>query len=380
MKRKGEKKMRRADGSYLNTGTITRLILAVVLFGLYFVVRGIFSGDVELSTQYAELIRAVFLLLSGALSYVPFIAAEMLLYLLIGLTALYILVMIYKMIRHGHVWARLARIASNALALASILLLLFYGLYGPAYTAQPLAERLGIETESVNTEDVHKLRTLTVYMRNQANDYANLVQRDFVDDCTFGSFETMNDMVINAFESAEIGYSVLSGPYAPVKIPYSRRLMNTLGLMGIFVPYTGEAVVNAAAPDQSIPFTMAHEMCHRLAIAREGEANFMAFIVCSESADRRANYSGYFMAYRYCISALSAVDPTAAGEVNAGVNDRLSHDLAQYKDFALSCDNWLSDLGVRVNDFYLKSQGQTEGMDSYGEMVDLLLAEFADIL
>ena len=86
------------------------------------------------------------------------------------------------------------------------------------------------------------------------------------------------------------------------------------------------------------------------------------------------------MAYRYCISALSAVDPTAAGEVNAGVNDRLSHDLAQYKDFALSCDNWLSDLGVRVNDFYLKSQGQTEGMDSYGEMVDLLLAEFADIL
>ena len=33
-----------------------------------------------------------------------------------------------------------------------------------------------------------------------------------------------------------------------------------------------------------------------------------------------------------------------------------------------------------VNDFYLKSQGQTEGMDSYGEMVDLLLAEFADIL
>ena len=372
--------MRRADGSYLNTGTITRLIFAAVLFGLYFLARGIISADVELSQQYSDMIRAFFLILSGALSYVPFVAAEVVLHLLIVAIGVYILVMLYKMVRRGHVLARLARIFANALAMLSIFFVLFYALYGPAYTAQPLADRLGIETESVNTEDVHKLRALTIYMRNQANNYANLVQRDLVDDCTFGSFETMNDMVISAFQSAEIGYSVLSGPYAPTKIPYSRRILNTLGLSGIFIPYTGEAVVNAAAPDQSIPFTMAHEMSHRLAIAREGEANFMAYIVCVESADRRVNYSGYFMAYRYCISALSAADPTAAGEINAGVNDRLSHDLAQYKDFVLSCDSWISRLGDDVNDIYLKSQGQSEGLDSYGEMVDLLLAEYADIL
>ena len=124
-------------------------------------------------------------------------------------------------------------------------------------------------------------------------------------------------------------------------------------------------------------FTMAHEMSHRLSIAPEDEANFMAFLICRSSTDRRANYSGYFMAYRFCIDALSAADSSAAGDISAGVGTLLSRDLAQYKDYALSYDGTLSKIGEKVNDLYLKSQGESSGTASYGEVVQLLLAEYS---
>jgi len=156
--------------------------------------------------------------------------------------------------------------------------------------------------------------------------------------------------------------------------------LSTMGISGIFVPYTAEVVLNPAIPDSGMIFTMAHEMSHRLSIAPEGEANFLAFVVCRASADRRVNYSGYFMAYRSCISALSAVDPEAAGEIQAEVGVNLSHDLASFKDYVLSLDGVIANLGNTVNDSYLKAQGQESGIDSYGEMVDLLLAEYASVL
>lgn len=372
--------MKRKDGSYLNSGTISRFVFAAVLFVLYFIARAVFRADALLCEQYSEMTRTIFLLLSGALSYVKFTVAEILLYLLLGVAGVYGIATIYKICTSGHVWARLLRLLSNAVTLYAVLLVLFFALYGPAYSQRPLAERLGMETQTVSTTNVRKLRTLTEYIRDQANACADLVPRDVGGNCEFGSFETLSTLAVQAFENVERQYAMLTGPYAPVKAPRNKGLLNTLGLTGIFVPFTGEAVVNDRAPEVSLIFTMAHEMSHRLAIAAEDEANFIAFLVCRESADRRANYSGYFMAYRYCISALSAVDSSAAGEVSAGIGENLSRDLAQYKDFALSCDGLISNVSEKVNDSYLKAQGQTAGTASYGALVDLLLLEYADIL
>lgn len=372
--------MKRKDGSYLNSGTISRFVFAAVLVTLYLIARAAFRANPVLCGKYSEMSRAVFLLMSGAVSYVKFAVAEVLLYLLLTVAGLYTLIMIYKMCISGHVWARLARILANAAALYAVLLVLFFALYGPAYSQTPLAERLGMETQAADTADIYELRALTEYMLDRANTYADLVPRDIGGSCEFGSFDTLSALTVRAFENAELKYGILSGPYAPVKAPANKGLMNTLGLTGIFVPFTGEAIVNDQAPAVSLVFTMAHEMSHRLSIAPEDEANFVAFLVCRESSDRRANYSGYFMAYRYCISALSAVDSTAAGEVRAGAGENLSRDLAQYKDFVLSCDGLISSVGEKVNDSYLKAQGQPAGTASYGALVDLLLAEYAQLL
>lgn len=370
--------MKRADGSYLNTGTIYRFISALLLFALFFAARTAFRANVELCDKYCDIIRAASLICSGALSYIRFPVAEIFGYIFLIFFGFYLLFMIYKMCVSGHVMARILRILSNGTVIFAAFVVVFFALYGAAYYASPISEKL--ELESVSSADVYKLRHLTEHMRDKANEYADMVPRGIDGACEFGSFDTMNSVAVKSFENAQLSYEMISGPFAPVKKTVRKNLLSRFGYSGIFIPFTGEAVVNVQEPDSALIFTMAHEMSHRLAIAPEDEANFIAFLVCRASTDRRANYSGYMIAYRYCLSALSSLDAAAAGEVSYGAGKNLTHDLAEYKDFLLSCNGFLSKLADKINDKYLKSQGQSEGSGSYGKVVELLLAEYSSAL
>lgn len=131
-----------------------------------------------------------------------------------------------------------------------------------------------------------------------------------------------------------------------------------------------------------LPFTMCHEAAHRLGIASEQEANFSAFLACSTSDDVRFSYSGYYSAFNYCVNALLAQDPeraqqlvsdALAGANGAGValvlQDRTATQ-AHYRAF----EGPFEDVGTTVNDTYLKSFGEKDGVRSYGLVVDYLLA------
>ena len=84
------------------------------------------------------------------------------------------------------------------------------------------------------------------------------------------------------------------------------------------------------------------------------------------------------MAYRYCIAALSSVSTQSAvnarAAVQAGVNDYLRYDLAQYDAYYASKKN---DVATKVadtaNDTYLKTSGDAAGVASYGQVCDLLV-------
>ncbi len=85
-------------------------------------------------------------------------------------------------------------------------------------------------------------------------------------------------------------------------------------------------------PDVALPFTMAHEMSHRMCIAPERDADFAAFLACSVHPDPQFQYSGYFMAFRYCYKALSSVNAqsaqAAAAKVAQGISQQLAADMS----------------------------------------------------
>jgi hypothetical protein len=162
---------------------------------------------------------------------------------------------------------------------------------------------------------------------------------------------------------------------APPKLVLLSPLMSYLGIGGIFIPFTCEANVNATLPDWEIPFTAAHELAHQRGFAREEEANYVGYLACRAHPDRDFRYSGTFRAALYALGALAQVDRPSYDALRGTVAAPLNRDLAALAAWHRRYESRLGEVQERVNDAYLKTQGQADGVRSYGRMVDLLLAE-----
>ena len=256
--------------------------------------------------------------------------------------------------------------------------LLHTGMYGLNYQAGPISEAIRWNVTEYTLEE---LEQATIYYRDRANDLADLVDRDAGGNVIFPEFEELALEAGNGFESLVLNksYSIFAGNTHPVKKLGWSKMYTSMGITGVTMGITGEAAVNPEIPAVSLPFTMCHEMAHRMCIAIERDANFSAFLACDANTSTEFQYSGYFMAYLYCYEALyaegSAEATTAAARIDSGVKANLRYDLDSYNRFFHdNMDEKASKRANDVNDRYLKISGDKEGVASYSQVSDLLVS------
>jgi hypothetical protein len=151
--------------------------------------------------------------------------------------------------------------------------------------------------------------------------------------------------------------------------------MSRLGITGIFFPFTGEAHVNREVPAPDVPFTASHELAHFRGFAREDEASYVGYLACRSHPDQDFRYSGSLVASAYLMGALAEVDPAAARRLQARRSPGVRRDLEALRAWSERYRGRVEAASQRVNDAYLRSQGQKDGIRSYGRMVDLLVAD-----
>ena len=260
----------------------------------------------------------------------------------------------------------------------SLVWCLHTGIYGLNNYASPLAEDLRL---NVTEYTLAELEDATIYFRDKANELADAMARDEAGALIYDTFEELSDKAGNGYRN--LTYSgeaaVFAGSMAPVKKLAWSDMYSSMGITGMTMPVTGEAAVNPQIPVVSIPFTMCHEMAHRMAIAPERDANLAAFLGCVFHDDPQFVYSGYFMAYRYCINAMnragSAEASAAAARIATGVNAKLKSDMVAYNIFfAERYNKTASAVADAANDAYIKVSGDDAGIRSYGEVCDLLVS------
>lgn len=351
--------------------TALRAAIALVLLILTLFARALFRSSPAIADAYASVFRYAAVLLSGAFSYLPFILAEALLYAGITGVCLYLVFQICLILTREGRLARLLRMAANLAAAAAALWFVFMMSYGFAYYCTPLPDKLGLETRPTEAET---LRDTAAWLMREACALSVSVPRNAEGSMTFGSFDAIADTIASGYDTLASDYGIYRSTYAPVKRVRSWHAMSSFGITGIYIPFTAESCVNPDNTVPALPFTMAHEMAHRLMIAPEDEANFSAFLACRAHSDRRVRYSAYFMAYRYCINALHSADPALSYAVMDMATPELNHDLDELNALIQKYASPVQDAGDAINNAYLKANNQPSGTRSYGEIVDLLVA------
>ncbi len=269
---------------------------------------------------------------------------------------------------------KFVRWLGGLLAACALIWSLHTCIYGLNYYASPLSEDLGMQEHTLTQEDVEKA---TLYFRDGANALALLQNRDENGALVFEDFDALSQKAGAGFEKLikQKGGAVFAGSTAPVKKLGWSGLYTAMGICGFTMPLTGEAAVNPEIPSVSLPYVMCHEMSHRMCIARENDANFAAFLACRENGDVQYVYSAYYMAYRYCISALGVVDFDRAMEIRGQENNLLKQDLTAYDRFFEDNKNEVaSQVADVANDTYIKVSGDESGTASYGQVASLLVA------
>lgn len=263
------------------------------------------------------------------------------------------------------------------LTAAASLFLVHTLVWGLNYYAGPLADDIRMEVqEEYSASD---LADAAAYYRDMANELAGRIPRDGNKQPKYSDFEVLAESAGYGFDVLvhEYYYPVFAGTDLPVKKLGWANLYTSMGITGVTMGVTGEAAVNPQIPDVSLPFTICHEMAHRKCIATEQDANFSAFLACMAHENVQFRYSGYFMAYRYCLNALynagTQEAAAAAARVSQGANALLSGDMADYTEFFdTHRDDRATAVATSANDTYLKTSGDEQGVASYDAVADLL--------
>ncbi len=244
-----------------------------------------------------------------------------------------------------------------------------------AYRGTPLEDKLSLNREKLSADDIYV--TLTTVTSELS---ALIKETDYSESglsvMPYG-FSSLNGKLNAAYKSAAEKYVFLNGFSSNVKEIMLSEPMTYTHISGVYTYFTGEANVNVNYPDYVIPFTVAHEMAHQRGIAREDEANFVAFLVCLESEDSYIKYSAYFNIFDYLFSALYRASAEKAKEFAATVPNEIKRELAAYSEFFEKySDSVAADVSDKINNSYLVSQGQTAGVRSYGLVTELTVAYY----
>ena len=171
----------------------------------------------------------------------------------------------------------------------------------------------------------------------------------------------------------------LSGYYPqPKELRILSGAFSSTGASGIYSPFTVEANVNGEMPGLEQPFTSCHELSHLRGYMNEGEANYIGWLACIGSDDDAFQRSGWLIAWSYAGSALRQTDPDAFTSVYEKLPDGAIRELEDNYLFWHEHENQASQVQDKVNDAYLKTNGQSSGIQTYGQVTDLMLMWYSD--
>ena len=125
-----------------------------------------------------------------------------------------------------------------------------------------------------------------------------------------------------------------------------------------------------------MPFTACHELSHLRGFMNEGEANYIGWLACISSDNMSFNRSGWLIAWSYAGAALRRTDPGKFAEIYEKLPSEAIRELTENNEFWRSHKTKASDVQDKVNDAYLKSNGQDQGIESYGQLTTLMLTWF----
>ena len=353
------------------------LLISVILAVLTFAARKLAVSRPDITEKYYS--RGIFPVTSaiqtGIANIFPFSLYEIFI-LLIVLFFVYMLFRLVRSIYLKNFVKEAVRFVTLVLFAASLGWFLFNFLWNLNNFRVPLKDRLGLQVNKYSVSELSATYKALVLRANEIRSGLQLTNEN-----TSG-----REMVRTVLNTAWKGYKPLSDIYpffrskrVKVKGLLFSRIQTISGYAGVYSFLTGEPNINIEPPLVTLPHTACHEIAHQMGITFEDEANYIGFLACKNHADPLFQYSGYLSAITYVGNELYRQSPDLYEQISSLLSDEIKSDQRNIRDFWDAHQREkITKIADDINEYYLKSNNQPDGLQSYGKFADLLIADFLE--
>lgn len=296
------------------------------------------------------------LFISNLSSHFSFSISEFLLWsiLLVGIPFIFVRIRQQRM--------SLTRIFLNLLVTIAVFYVWFYLFWGINYFRPSLNSKLGLDRVELPMDAFDSTFVRIIRNTNDLNPAYSVRPIAQIDSTINASYDAVLD---------SLGLPKPPG-YRGLKTFAINWLLNKTTTSGWFSPFLHEIHYNSDLFFIETPFVIAHEKAHQMGYTSEAEANFLAHLVCTNSNDPLARYSGYFQILGYFLNSVRLREGQYEQYFNQ-LSKGVQLDLMAVQTRWQNHRGFISDLANKGYDLYLKANHVEEGIQNYSMVVDLLV-------
>ena len=244
--------------------------------------------------------------------------------------------------------------------------IIFNVLWGLNYTRLGIAHQLKLQK---NTYTEAEVKDVLCSLIDRVNTLRKQIGKDRLPSPTFNEiFEESAQL----YKTIDTLYPFLAYKNPSIKKSLFSKVSHYIGFTGYYNPFSGEAQLSTNIPRIIVPYVACHEIAHQLGYASEDEANFVGYLACSRSSNLYFQYSVYLDLYKYAAMELLMMN---IEEKNGWQLDSLVRkDLRDIRKFFNKQSNDISPVMSQIYGQYLKANQQDRGLESYNDVVGLLIA------
>lgn len=338
------------------------LLLVLLIGGIQWACLHPFFIEKFYSTQfygfYAKMLR-------GLTGWIKFSIGDVL-YILVALYFGYSLYRLAKMLVQKN-FSYLKKLLIRLLKIGSIVYIWFMLGWGLNYHRLGIAYQLGLNVQPYSTDELCVLRD-SLALR------LNTLRKQITADSILPT-PALNDLYKESpqyYNQAAILHPFLFYQNRSIKASLFTPYAKYFGWGGYYNPFSGEAQIRTDMPRLLIPYTILHEMAHQIGYAGEEEANFVGYLVAIESRNAYVAYSCYSELYKYVFNELLLRNTFP--DASPALDSLVKHDFSRVNKFFMEEQNDIAPQIMNLYDVYLKANQQKNGINSYNEVLGLLIA------
>ncbi|MDQ7947796.1 MAG: DUF3810 domain-containing protein [Pedobacter sp.] len=234
-------------------------------------------------------------------------------------------------------------------------------LWGLNYSRPLIAKQLNISDEKY---DVKSLVLLGNYFVDKVNDLRSKAKPEHKYNLT-----VLRQKAVTSYQNLALKHSFFYYQHTSVKPVSANWVISKIGIEGYYNPLSGEANVNMQLVPWVLPFVTCHEISHQLGVAREDEANLVAYLVGINSDDLNFQYSVNYNMLRYIIFELRFKSPTDYLALRNRLSPAVLANFKAENEFWSRYNGNMSKYMGAAFDKFLKMNNQKRGIKSYQNIV-----------